>query len=249
MNITAVLIDDEASARATLLALLSTYCPEVEVVAEAASVLEGVEAIEKYQPGIVFLDVQMPRMNGFQLLDRIPQPNFELIFTTAYDQYALRAIRAGAADYLLKPVDILELQDAVNKVLERAESGRQHPGLTVMAENQSLEDVLAQKLTLPTADGFFVARYREIIRCEADRNYTWFFLRNGRKILVSKTLKTYEEILPESAFMRVHKSHIINLDEVVRYSRSNTGIIEMSDGAEIDISRNKKQEFLDRMAR
>lgn len=248
MTITAVLIDDEESARATLVALLSAYCPEVQVVAEVESVADGLEAIQQHQPGIVFLDVQMPRQNGFHLLDRIAQPpGFEIIFTTAYDQYALRAIRAGAADYLLKPVDILELQDAVNRVLERVKNRTQHPGWRVIAENQAAEDLLTQKLTLPTADGFFVARYQEIVRCEADRNYTWFYLRNGRKILVSKTLKTFEELLPEVAFMRVHKSHIINLNEVIRYSRGNTGIIEMSDGAEIDISRNKKQAFLTRM--
>ena len=247
MNIKCIIVDDEPGARKTLAALLESYCPQVDVLATAENVSQGLEAIAVHKPDLVFLDIEMPGGNGFQLLEQVPAMNFQVIFTTAYGEYALKAIRYSALDYLLKPIDILELQSSVEKVQEGFAGKMVAEHLKILKENLAGASRLQQKLILPTQEGFHVTKLKDIIRCSGERNYTKFHFADDTRIMVSKTLKHYEELLPDSDFFRIHKSNIINLHEVVRYSRGSTGTVILSDGSEIDISRGKKDEFLKRM--
>ena len=248
MNLTCIIIDDEESARLTLQALLSNYCPNVEILAMANDVASGLEAIQQHAPDLVFLDVQMPRENGFMLLEKTKERKFQVVFTSAYDSYALRAIKVSALDYLLKPIDILELQNAVAKAIEVSKNDN-YPSenIEVMSENLKQPNPLSRRIVLQVSDGHILTRFQDIIRCEGDRNYSRIHLKDGRKLVVSKTLKTFEELLPENIFLRIHKSNIINLHEVVKFSRGAPGTVEMCDGTVIDISRGRKEEFLDRL--
>ena len=248
MKITSIIVDDEPGARKTLMALLENYCPEIEVVEAVENVESGLRSIRKNQPDLVFLDIEMPGANGFQLLEQSSDKQFHVIFTTAYDEYALKAIRYSTLDYLLKPIDVIELQEAVEKVKSLQPGKLMQEHLNILRENLSNNTRLQQKLILPTQEGFHVTKLSNIIRCAGERNYTQFHFADGKRIMVSKTLKNYEELLPEGDFFRIHKSHIINLHEVIRYTRGSTGVVTLSDGSEIDISRGKRDEFLRRMS-
>lgn len=248
MKVTCIIVDDEPGARKTLSALLSTYCPEVEILDAVESVKKGVESIREKGPDMVFLDIEMPGANGFQLLEQLPEKKFHVVFTTAYDQYALKAIRYSALDYLLKPIDLIELQQAVAKVKEQLPGKLMQEHLNILKENLNANNRLQQKLILPTQEGFHVTHLSKILRCAGERNYTQFHFSDGSRIMVSKTLKNYEELLPEPDFYRIHKSHIVNLHEVIRFTKGSTGTVTLSDGTEIDISRGKREEFLRRMS-
>ena len=239
----AILIDDEEHCRESLSIQLARYCPEVSLLAACASAAEGLKAIEQFQPDVVFLDVEMPRMNGFELLQQFTIIPFGVIFTTGYDAYAIKAIRFSALDYLLKPIDKDELIKAVAKV-------RTKPATTInqqfdiLLEKLGDKPVKLQKIALPSLEGFELVQLEAILRCESDSNYTYVFLKNGRKILVSRTLKEIEELLDGHSFLRVHHSHVVNLNEIERYVRGEGGYLIMSDHSSVTVSRSRKDTLL-----
>lgn len=237
----AVVIDDEHDSRKALINILRACCSFVVVVAEAGGVEQGIRAIREHRPDVVFLDIQMDDGSGFDLLERIEERNFQVIFVTGYDQFAIKAIRFSALDYLLKPIDPQALADAVNRVKKKDEN--------LDTISRQIETLLSnkngfKKISVPTLEGLKFIRLEEIIRCESDSNYTRFFLKSGEKILVTRTLKEFEEALSGMSFLRVHQSHMINLQYVDRYIRGEGGVIVMSDGSEVEVSRRKKEAFL-----
>jgi two-component system LytT family response regulator len=243
--IKAVLIDDEQHCRETLSIQLERYCPEVLLLAACCSAAEGVKAIAQHQPDVLFLDVEMPHMNGFEMLQKLDKITFDVIFTTGYDSYAIKAIRFSALDYLLKPIDKDELRKAVAKV--SAKKGHtMTQQLDILLEKLENKQPLLQKIALPTQDGFELIAVHNIIRCESDSNYTNIYLKNGRRILVSRILKEIEELLDGHSFLRVHHSHVINLEEVARYIRGEGGYVIMSDNSTVNVSRSRKEALLKR---
>ena len=235
-----IIIDDEKNSREALRNMLENYCEGVEVAFLADSVPTGVKAIQRLQPDLIFLDIEMPVHNGFELFEFLPDLDAAVIFTTAYDQYAIKAFKFSAVDYLLKPIDLLELRSSLLRV-DKRQTGNNLP---ILKEN--IRDPF-RKLALPTTDGYTYLRLADIIRCEADSNYTRFFTKSGAKILVPKTLKEYEGLLVGHNFIRVHRSHLINLDYVMRYTKSRLPSVTMEDGAVIAVSVRRKEELLGRL--
>lgn len=242
MMLTAVIIDDEQKGRLALREKLHQYCPEVTITGEAEDGIDGLKLIREKKPSIVFLDIQMPLMDGFQMLHQLPDKNFHLIFTTAYDQYAIKAIRYAAFDYLLKPVDIEELRAAIQRVREQ---GQEHTEkkLEVLQENLQPKQLL-DKLAIPTLDGLLFFNTADIVHLEAQSNYTIIYFTNHPKLLASRTLKDFEELLPPQVFFRTHHSHIINLNYIKRYIKGDGGFIELQNGNTVTVARRKKEEFL-----
>lgn len=241
----AIIIDDEKKGREILKSLIETYCKEVEIIAQASNADEGFEMIQKHEPDVVFLDVEMPSGDGFSLLERFDEITFQIIFTTAFDDYAIKAIKFHALDYLLKPIDIDELRIAVENVKKalQEENG---------ADNRYMEMLQSRKentgkLALPIKDGIVYLSISEIVRVESDGAYSIFYTDCGKKHLSSKNLGEYEEILPSFGFFRVHRSHIINVKKVKKFIRSDGNFIEMEDGSRVEIARRKKDEFLEMM--
>jgi two-component system LytT family response regulator len=239
---TAIIIDDEPNGRLALREKLREYCPEVGLAGEAAGGEEGLKLIKAVDPEIVFLDIEMPRMNGFEMLQQLPRKNFHLIFTTAYDQYAIRAIKFAAFDYLLKPVDIEELKVAVANIKKtRAENT---PGrLEILEEHLQRRNTFG-KIAISTLEGLLFFNLADIVHLEAQGNYTIFHFNGRPKLTASKTLKEIEELLPEDTFFRTHHSHIINLQFIKRYIKGDGGRIEMQNGDFVDVARRKKESFL-----
>lgn len=240
----AIVIDDELKARKTLVGLLQNFTEGVEVVAEADNVATGVEAIVKQDPDVVFLDIKLSSETGFDLLNSLPKIDFELIFVTAHGEYALKAIQFSALDYLLKPLNIEDLIAAVQKLKERKENQKKSERIQLYQENLHHR---FSRVALPTQEEVFICELSEIIRCEGDNVYTTFHLTNGKKILVSKTLKKYENLFTEYGFFRVLKSHLVNLIHVKKYIRGRGGEIVLTDGEIISVSRDRKKELLDRL--
>ena len=235
----ALIVDDELNNRENLKLALEQYCPSVEVIGLAEGVLAALKMIHAQKPDLVFLDIEMPNGSGFDLLESLPQIDFEVIFVTAYDQYAIRAIKFAAVDYLLKPLDIEELQMAVNKVIDRAGNKEsQAQNLEVLRQNMQEQP---QKLGLPQSDGIDFIEIQDIVRCQSERNYTHFFLKSGKKLLVSKNLGEYVQMLEDQGFYRIHQSHLINLKEVDRLVKKDGGYLLMSDQSQIPIARNRKE--------
>jgi two-component system, LytTR family, response regulator len=240
--LTAIIIDDEQKGRIALRQKLQDYCTTVQLTGEAENGEEGIKLIEKNNPDIVFLDIEMPRMDGFEMLHRLPEKKFHLIFTTAYDQYAIKAFKVSAFDYLLKPIDIEELKLAVSKI------NNQSPVITenkLAILEQSLEGKnIFSKIAIPTLEGLLFFNTGDIIHLEASSNYTTIYFNDRPKLTASKTLKDFEELLPATIFFRTHHSHIINLSYIKRYLKGDGGQIEMQNGNYVDVARRKKDEFL-----
>jgi len=239
-----ILIDDETNTREALRGLLQHYCPSVTIIGEAASAEEGLKLLRAQTPDLLFLDVEMPLGSGFDLLDLLGQASFDIIFTTAHDRYALRAIKFCALDYLLKPIGVAELREAVAKA--------QRQQAPVAAQLLTFRDNLrerhgpAGKVVLPSMQGFEVVELARVVRCQADDNYTLFVLEGKEKILVSRTLKEYEELFADSGFIRIHQSHLINAAHVKRYIKGSGGYVQLSDDSIIEVSRRKKDELMKR---
>lgn len=244
-----IIIEDEQKSRELLDAMIRTHCPDLEMVGFASDVKEGVELIKSSKPDLVFLDISMPNGTGFEVLEQAGGQNFELIFATASDQYALKAIKFSACDYLLKPIDVDELKAAVEKVKNRKRGKSGVDNLKFLIEQLKRSDENFQKITLPTGNAYEIVNIRDIIRCEADGSYTTFYLGDKRKLVISSGLKHYEELLPESDFIRVHHHHLINMNHVVRFLKEDGGYAIMSDGSKIEISRRKKEAFMERLSR
>ena len=239
MILKAILIEDEANSREILRAYLAKYCTEVNLLGEAASIEEGLRLIGKLELDLVFLDVEMPFGNAFDLLEQVPDRTFETVFVTAYNQYAMEALNQHAAYYLMKPINIDELINAVGYVKEIKERETALEDKVLHPKSKFVKG----KITLPQQDGFQVLNVADILYCQADDNYTHIFLQN-KKILVSKTLKYFEEALSEFAFARIHKSFLVNVNEVVKYRKGKGGSVIISSGKELLVSASRKKEFL-----
>jgi two-component system LytT family response regulator len=239
-----ILIDDEVHCLDTLSMLLSEYCAGVQIIEQCASAKKGLQAIEKYNPDLVFLDIEMPLMNGFELLEQFKEIPFAVIFTTGYDQYAIKAIHFSALDYLLKPIDPKELVAAIHKVetLKSLPSAKQFRML--MDQIQHKERGFT-KIAVPASEGFEFVAVDQVLRCEADDNYTHFYLKNKTVITACRTLKEIEEQLEDFPFfIRVHHSWIVNLNEVTKYVRGEGGYLIMNDGSTVNVSRSRKESLM-----
>jgi two-component system LytT family response regulator len=240
----AILIDDEPHCLETLGMLLERYCPSVQVVQQCDTARQGLEATLRHQADLVFLDVEMPMMNGFELLEKLGPLSFSVIFTSGYDKYAIKAIRFSAIDYLLKPVDPQELVKAVHKV----EMQRRPPTaeqFQILLDRLRNNDKGFTKIAVPTSEGFELVPVNDVIACEADDNYTNIHLKNKRKIIACRTLKEIEEQLESFPyFVRVHHSHMANLNEVAKYIKGDGGYLVMSDGTTVNVSRSRKEALI-----
>lgn len=237
----AVIIDDENRTRDLIAKMINSFGLDIEAIPAGENVRSGIKAIEEHQPDIVFLDIQMPDGTGFDLLKAVPNKNFEVIFITAHEEFAIKAIKFSALDYILKPVDPEELKNAVERALETMNHKRDESQFEALQNNISPQQ--KRRLVLKTQESVHVVDLDQIIRCESDRNYTSFYLTENRKILVSKTLKEFETLLIGYNFIRVQQSHLINLDYVDRYNKGNGGSVVMRDGSEVPLSPAKREIF------
>lgn len=246
-TLTAILVDDESKARENLRTLLETNVPEIKIAGEAHSVSTALEALAHTEPDILFLDINMPSGNGFSLLEKLEHIPFEVIFVTAHEQHALDAIRYSALDYLLKPVDVEDLRHAVARAMDKRRTQHYTDDLSVLVDfikNRSYAD---SKLLLPNKDGLIVADMQDIVRCEGEGNYTTIYFSNRPKIVESKTLKHYQQLLDPQLFFRIYQSHLVNLRHIKEYQSGRGGAVLMSDGARLPVSRDKKQDFIKKL--
>lgn len=240
-----ILVDDEKNALEMMEWLLKTYCPNVEIMAMCNSAEQGIDAIHKFKPDVVFLDIEMPRMNGFDMLEKFEKLFFDVVFCTAYDQFAIKAFKYSALNYLLKPVDPDDLKATVERIEERkAIPTKEQFELLLQNINQPVKTT-PQRIALTTNDGMIFVPTSDIIYCEAESNYTKVVLSGGKKIVVSKVLKDIDEALSGTDFCRVHSSFLINVNRIKKYVRGDGGYLIMDDDANISISRNRRQEFMD----
>lgn len=250
-EIKAIIVDDEQHCIDALKTMLQKKCPEVTVLGGVNSVKDAKELIMDVQPDVVFLDVEMPHQNGFELLKMFDKINFDVIFTTAYEQYALKAIKFNALDYLLKPFSVKELQDAIQKCVSRrnAAANSAQPDvvtspLEVFLQNMKTLHQTHKKIALPTINGLVFMPVQNIVRCESTGNYTRIFFTDKKNLMVSRPLKEFEELLTDVDFFRVHNSHLINLQQMQSYIQGEGGFALMSDGTQVEISRRRKADFL-----
>jgi two-component system LytT family response regulator len=244
----AIIIDDEQDCCDVLATLLDRYCPDVTVVSIFTSAEDGLNALMQNSIDLAFLDIKMPHMNGFELLEKLQPFNFSVIFTTSYDQYAVKAIRYSALDYLLKPVDKEELQVAVRRASERS-TPMLTQQLELLVQKISRPAQKANRVALPTMEGLNIIPVDSIISCASSSNYTILSLKDGKKLMVSRTLKEIEEMLEGHSFFRVHHSYLVNLTEVRKYIRGEGGLLIMSDESSVDVSRSKKDQLLKELGR
>ncbi len=240
-----VIIDDENRTRELIARMIDSFGFDVITIPEGENVQSGIEAIEKHQPDIVFLDIQMPDGTGFDVIRSIENKSFEVIFITAHEEFAIKAIKFSALDYLLKPIDTTELKAALEKALETIDEKKESSQFDALQKN--IQPFEKRRLVLKTQESVHVVELDQIIRCEADRNYTSFFLKDKKKILVSKTLKEYETLLSGHNFLRVQQSHLVNIDYVDRYDKKNGGAVVMKDGSEVPLSPAKRDLFFRRL--
>ncbi len=240
-----IIVDDEITSRNVLREYLRKYCPDVTVLGEAESVDTALPLIRQHQPDIVFLDVEMPRGNGFDLLERLGENiTFETVFVTAFDHYAIQALNHSAAYYLLKPLSIDDLITAVDKIKKQREKQATSLHTSVILENLQAASAQQKKIVLPLMEGFEVVKIEDIIACTANGNFTDFQIKGKSKMMICRTLKFYENLLSDSGFLRVHKSYLINLEHVEKYRRGKGGEIMMSDESIIPLSPTKREAFL-----
>jgi two-component system, LytTR family, response regulator len=248
----AILIDDERQSIKALHAKLELVAPDMEILAMFQNPVDAIEQIKILQPDVIFLDIEMPTMNGFQLLEKLRPYNFAVVFVTAYNQYAIRALRASAVDYLLKPIDIDELKNTietlrnqVKKAPPQYDSRVNHlfETLKTMQNNQ-----LAEKIALSTQDGVLFIQVKDILRVEAMSNYSNFFLMNKQRIIVSRTLKEFEEVLIPYNFFRANRSQLINLNQITKYQKGDGGVLHLTDGYEVEVSPQRKTDLMAKLA-
>lgn len=239
-----IIIDDEENVRKTLEKLVIRYCPNVKLIAEADGVKSGVEAIKKYHPDLVLLDIKMDDGTGFDLLKQVEPVDFKVIFITAYDQYAIKAIKFSALDYLLKPVDPDDLTQAIKKA-EKLMIHELNQQLGTLEDNMLTRDKSKKKIILKTFDNIHLVKLIDIVYCESNDNYTNFHLMNDNKILVSNTLKEYDEMLSEYGFFRAHKSYLINLIHINRFEKADGGAIVLANEIKLPVASRKKELLLE----
>ena len=242
--IKAIIIDDEPAAVNTLKLMLERYITEISQIKTTNDPVKAIQLIKSFKPQLVFLDIQMPAMNGFELLKKLPEIQFNIIFTTAHHKYAIEALRFSALDYLMKPIDADELRQAVDRFMARTVVALSQQSLYQnLLNNITAKDKKDFKLALPTSEGTYFFNPEEIIRLEGEINYTWFHFSNRKPLLISRTLKEYEDILNDHGFLRIHKSHLINKVHVVNYTQH--GTLTLSDRSQVDISRRRKEIILE----
>ncbi len=244
MKIKTIIVEDEINARKALENMLLFYCPEVEVAGYAATIEEGVELINRVSPDLLLLDIQIKDGTSFDILKKIKKKNLKIIFITAHDQYALKAIKLSAMDYLLKPVSPSELKKAVDKVI-KALDDEEHLKLQIETTIENFGHVNQnKKIILNTNQSVFVVEIKHLIRCESNENYTNIYVEGGKQILISKTLKDFEEMLTPYGFFRVHQSHLINLQFVESFEKKGSGKVRLSTGDKVPVSSRRKEDFL-----
>lgn len=242
----AIIIDDEIHSCDALKMLLDKCCPQIQVIAICHSAKEGIAKINELKPDLIFLDIEMPYMNGFQMLEQFSKIDFEIIFTTSYDQYAIKAFKFSALDYLLKPVDREELEKAVQKISKKINPSISQQ-LEILLQKINQPSVPVQRIALPTMQGLEFIPVESILHCSSSNNYTEFFLTDKKKLLVSRTLKETEDMLADHAFIRVHHSHIVNLNAITKYVKGEGGYLIMEDGSSIDVSRSRKELLMQKL--
>lgn len=240
----AVLIDDEKNALEMLEWQLQNYCPQVQIAAICNTADKGIDAIRRHAPQLVFLDIEMPIKNGFEVLQEFPDATFEVIFTTAYNQFALKAFRFAAFDYLLKPIDADDLVKAVQRYERKLVHNDFAAQLEILMQQYRQPDILPEKISFTTQQAIHFIKPETILYCESDSNYSTLYFIDGTRLVISKTLKDVEQTLAHYHFLRIHHSFLINLKEVGRYIKTEGGAIEMSNGAQLPISRQKKDEVM-----
>jgi two-component system LytT family response regulator len=242
-----VLIDDEDNSIRVLQKILRDYCPNVTVSGTADGVETGADLIRSTRPDLVFMDIEMAHGNAFDLLNQLQPLSFQVIFVTAFDNYALRAFKYSAVDYLLKPVNIRDLCTAVERVSDKFQEKSVIGRVAALLENMSGVQQLDQKVAIPTLNGFLFITLREIIRLEAKASYTRIHLTNKEEILATRTIKEYEELLPEAFFCRIHSSHIINMYKIQKYQKGRGGYVTMEDNSTIEVASRRRDEFIQRL--
>ncbi|MCD4771801.1 MAG: LytTR family DNA-binding domain-containing protein [Bacteroidales bacterium] len=239
-----IIIDDEVRARKSIADLLKLSSLDIDIVAEADGVKTGIEAIKKYKPDLILLDIDMPDGTGFDLLKAMDYINFKIIFITAYEEFAVKAFEFSAIDYILKPADPKKLLEAISKAQQIVEQENINLKLNALFANLDNVNPDSKKLVLKTAEKIYLISTRDIIRCESDMGYTQFFLADGKNVLVSKNLKDYEVLLDGLGFFRIHQSHLINLKYIDYYDKTEGGSVKMKDKSMLPLSRRKKESFL-----
>lgn len=246
--IKAIIVDDELGARESLSKMIEKNCKQIEIIGKADSMKTAYDMISASNPDLVFLDIEMPKGNAFDLLEKFKEINFHIIFTTAYDHYAIKAIKFSAVDYILKPIDPEELVAAVTKLEKRlGQKSELNQQFKTLLTNVRPENKL-KKVGIPDGDGLVFINLSDIIRCDSDGNYTYFILTNGKKIIASRTLGEYEQLFSDDNFFRVHRSHLINLEHVKKYIKGEGGYVVLSDNSQVEVSRRNKNDFLERLA-
>lgn len=240
--IKAIIVDDERNCIDMLVWLLDTYCPEVSVVALCDSAEMGLKNISKLKPDVVFLDIEMPKMNGFDMLEQIPEIDFQLVFTTAYDKFAIKAFKYAALNYLLKPIDPDDLTTTIQRLKEKTNTPTKAQ-MEMLFQNMASRDMPIERIALSISDGLVFVQTKDICYCHAESNYTYVVMADGKKILVAKTLKEIQETLSGKDFFRVHNSYLVNLNHITKFVRGDGGYIVMPDQTQITIARSKKEEF------
>jgi len=242
-----VLVDDEIDSIRVLQRLLETYCPNVNIAGTASGVGTGVELIRESKPDLVLLDIEMSQGNAFDLLNQLMPLTFQVIFVTAFDNYAIRAFKYSAVDYLLKPVDIDDLRSAIARVRERPEANDLAEQMKILLNNVGMLHLTQQKMAIPTITGLNFVPVQDVLRFEAKGNYTIIYLSGGETVMATRTIRDYEEVLPENIFCRIHNSHIINLSRIEKYQKGRGGIVLMEDGTTIEVAARRRDEFMRRL--
>jgi len=240
-----VIVDDEPKNMRILKKLLQDYCPQINVIGEAGDVNEAFKIINELHPELVLLDIEMPYGNAFDLLDKLMPVKFEVIFITAYNNYSIKAFRYSAVDYLLKPVDIRELQDATQKAITRITANRINEHVSLLLSNMKETANSNPKIAVPTPEGYVFVHIEDIIRCESNGAYTYIYTVKKERVVASRNIKEYEEMLPKTTFFRIHDSHLVNLNRIVRYNKGRGGTVTMEDGTELEVASRRRTEFLD----
>lgn len=246
----AIIVEDEKKSGEVIKKLIALHPSKlIEVEAVCNSVAQAIATIEEVRPALVFLDIDLPDGTGFDILEKLNYKDFQIIFTTAYDSFAIKAIKYSAVDYLLKPIDVDELHVAIDKVLELKSPLQKDTRVASLIESVKQPQERLKKITISTGNAYEIISLEDLIRCEADTSYTKFFMKDGRKFLVSSSLKVYEDMLPPDKFVRIHHHHLINMDHVVRVLKEDGGYAIMTDGSKIEISRRKKENFFEQLTR
>jgi two-component system, LytTR family, response regulator len=240
-----ILIDDERNSRESLRKKIETHCPSLTIAAECVNGAEGLEAIRQHQPDVVFLDIEMPQLNGFAMLQQLTERNFELIFTTAYNQYAINAIRYSALDYLVKPVDVEELKNAVNRISQKNKPLISISQMEILSSFLQQQQKTPEKIAVSVATGLEIIEIKKIIYLEANGNYTHLHILDSKPLLASKTLKEFEDILPADLFFRVHNASLVNLAFIKKYNKGEVGQVVLTDGTLLDVARRRKDELIE----